>query len=55
MLGITVHAIKGHCPVYERGNRIVIENPTVLVEERDAVCMHALPTIFRDALILEYS
>lgn len=27
MLGITVHAIKRHCPVYEMGDRIVIENP----------------------------
>ena len=29
MLEITVHDIKGHCPVYKKGDRIVIQNPQI--------------------------
>jgi len=55
MLEITVHDIKGTCPVYKVGDKITIKNPTILLEETDALCTHALPTILHYALILEYS
>jgi uncharacterized repeat protein (TIGR04076 family) len=55
MLEIIVHEIKGHCPVYEKGDRISIENPNIKVKETDALCTHALPTILHYSLILEYS
>lgn len=53
MLEITVDNIKGHCPVYKVGDRIVIQNPQINLEETDALCTHALPTILHYALILE--
>ena len=55
MLEITVHDIKGTCPVYQVGDKITIKNPNILLEETDALCTHALPTILHYALILEYS
>ena len=55
MLEITVHEIKGNCPVYELGDRIVIQNPQINLEKTDALCTHALPSILHYALILEKS
>lgn len=55
MLEITVHKIKGECPVYNVGDKIVIENPEINLEITDALCTHALPTILHYALILEYN
>jgi uncharacterized repeat protein (TIGR04076 family) len=55
MLEITVHDIKGTCPVYTVGDKIAIKNPNVILEETDALCTHALSTILHYALILEYS
>lgn len=53
MLEITVHDIKGHCPVYKIGDKIVIQNPQIILEKTDALCTHALPSILHYALILE--
>ena len=55
MLKITVHDIKGNCPVHKIGDQIVIENPEIKLKETDALCTHALPTILHYALILEYN
>ena len=55
MLEITVHDIKGNCPVYKVGDRIIIQNPEIKLKETDALCIHALPTILHYALILEYN
>ena len=54
MLEITVHEIRGKCPVHRVGDRIVIENPKIILEKTDALCTHALPNILHYALILEY-
>jgi len=41
-----VVTIKGHCPVYEIGDKIVIEDGFRLnLEETDAVCMHSLASL----------
>jgi uncharacterized repeat protein (TIGR04076 family) len=53
MLKITVHDIKGHCPVYKVGDKIVIQNPQIILEKTDALCTHALPSLLHYALILE--
>jgi uncharacterized repeat protein (TIGR04076 family) len=53
MLKITVHDIKGHCPVYRVGDKIVIQNPQIILEKTDALCTHALPSLLHYALILE--
>ncbi|MBW1958993.1 MAG: TIGR04076 family protein [Deltaproteobacteria bacterium] len=54
MLEITVHDIKGNCPVHNVGDRIIIQNPEINLEETDALCTHALPTILHYVLILEH-
>ncbi|NIM97419.1 MAG: TIGR04076 family protein [candidate division Zixibacteria bacterium] len=55
MLEILVHEIRGNCPVYKVGDRIIIENPEIKLEETTALCTHALPTILHYCLILEYN
>jgi uncharacterized repeat protein (TIGR04076 family) len=55
MLEVEVYDIKGTCPVYKKGDKIAIRNPNIVLEETDALCTHALPTILHYALILEYS
>ena len=55
MLEITVHHIKGTCPVHKVGDKITIKNPNIVLEETNALCTHALPTILHYSLILEYS
>jgi uncharacterized repeat protein (TIGR04076 family) len=54
MLAITVHEIKGNCPVHKIGDKIIIENPEIKIEGTDALCTHALPSILHYALILEH-
>ncbi|MBW2321896.1 MAG: TIGR04076 family protein [Deltaproteobacteria bacterium] len=46
MLEITVHDIKGNCPVHNVGDRIIIQNPEINLED--------LPTILHYVLILEH-
>lgn len=41
-LVIKVREIRGECPVYEKGDKIVIEGPKIKLEETDAICVHAL-------------
>jgi uncharacterized repeat protein (TIGR04076 family) len=41
-LVITVKEIRGNCPVFSVGDRIVIESPEIVPEETDALCVHAL-------------
>ncbi|MBC7100173.1 MAG: TIGR04076 family protein [Methanobacteriales archaeon] len=53
MLEITVHRIKGECPVYKEGDKIVVDDPEILLEETDALCTHALSTILHYTTILE--
>ena len=41
-----VVTIEGHCPLYEIGDKIVIEDGFRLnLEETDAVCMHSLASL----------
>lgn len=53
MLEITVHEIRGTCPVYRVGDTITIKNPDIVLDKTDALCAHALPTMLHYALILE--
>ena len=34
--------IKGNCPVYKIGDKIVIEGPEINLHQSDKVCVHAL-------------
>jgi uncharacterized repeat protein (TIGR04076 family) len=38
---ITVKEIRGNCPVFKVGDRIVVESPKIVVDETDNICIHA--------------
>ena len=40
-----VAEIRGKCPVFHVGDRIVIEGPAINLEETDAVCTHAFASL----------
>ena len=40
-LVITVKKIRGNCPVFRVGDRIVVESPKVAVEKTSNICIHA--------------
>ena len=54
MLEIEVHEVRGHCPVYKKGDVIVIDDPEIDLAKTDALCIHALSTLLHYALILEH-
>ena len=41
-LFITAKEIRGKCPVFSVGDKIVIEAPEIVPEKTDALCVHAL-------------
>jgi len=38
---ITVKEIRGNCPVFNVGDRIVVESPKIVVDKTDNICIHA--------------
>jgi len=38
---LTAKEIRGNCPVFKAGDRIVVESPRIVVSETDNVCVHA--------------
>ena len=55
MIECVVHEIKGKCPVYKVGDKITINDPEIVLDKTDAICIHALENILHYALILEYN
>jgi uncharacterized repeat protein (TIGR04076 family) len=53
LLEISVHKIKGNCPVYTKGVTILISDPEIILDKTDALCTHALSTILHYATILQ--
>jgi len=53
VLEIQVHEIRGKCPVYREGDRIIVDDPEIDLERTDALCTHALSTILHYTTILE--
>ena len=53
MLEIRVREIRGSCPVYKVGDKIVIDDPRILLDKTDAVCVHALSTLLHYVVALE--
>jgi uncharacterized repeat protein (TIGR04076 family) len=39
---MTTKEIRGNCPVFSIGDRIIIEAPEIVPERTDALCVHAL-------------
>lgn len=52
ILEIKVHEIKGLCPVYKKGDRIVVDDQGIVLEKNDALCTHALSTLLHYAMVL---
>ena len=40
-LTITAKEIRGKCPVFKVGDKIVVETPKIVLKETDAFCVHA--------------
>ena len=53
MLEIIVHEIRGRCPVYKVGDKMMIDDPRILVDKTDAICTHALSSLLHYVLVLE--
>jgi uncharacterized repeat protein (TIGR04076 family) len=53
MLEIEVVEIRGKCPVYKVGDKIVIDGPSIVLEKTDALCIHALSVILHYAVALD--
>ena len=53
MLEIRVCEIRGKCPVYRVGDKIVINGPEVVLEQTDAVCVHALSSLLHYVIALD--
>ena len=54
MLEIEVCEIRGKCPVFKIGDKIVIDDPKIVLERTNALCVHALSVILHYALALEH-
>ena len=52
MLIIEVAEIKGKCPVYKKGDNIVIDGPEIVLEKTDAICIHALASLLHYVVAL---
>jgi uncharacterized repeat protein (TIGR04076 family) len=53
MLEIEVIEIRGHCPVYNVGDKIVVDDPEIVLERTDALCTHALSSLLHYTLVLD--
>ncbi len=54
MLEIEVREVRGKCPVYEVGDKIVVDDPRILLDRTDELCTHALSTLLHYVTILEH-
>ena len=53
MLEIEVREIRGHCPVHKVGDKIIIEDPRIVLKKTDALCTHALSSLLHYVLALD--
>jgi len=42
---VEVHELMGLCPVFKKGDKIVIDEPNIILSETDAICTRALPML----------
>ena len=54
MLEIEVVEIRGTCPVHSVGDKIVVDDPKILLNKTDALCTHALSSLLHYVLVLEH-
>ena len=53
MLEIEVCEIRGKCPVYKVGDKIIADDPKIVLRETDALCTDALSSLLHYVLALE--
>jgi uncharacterized repeat protein (TIGR04076 family) len=51
-ISIEVVEIRGTCPVFNVGDRLFIDGPSLVKERTDAVCVHALPSLLHFSMAL---
>jgi uncharacterized repeat protein (TIGR04076 family) len=52
MIEIEAWEIRGKCPVFKKGDRIIMDPPRIILKETDAICIHALPSLLHYAIAL---
>lgn len=53
-LAVRVKEIRGKCPVFKVGDKIVIESPHIIPQETDAICVHALGSMLSMIVALSH-
>ena len=53
MLEIQVIKIRGKCPVFKLGDKIIVDDPEIVLNKTDALCTHALSSLLHYVLILD--
>jgi uncharacterized repeat protein (TIGR04076 family) len=53
MLDIEVCEVRGKCPVHKVGDKIVIDDPKIILHQTDSLCTHALSSLLHYVLALE--
>lgn len=53
MLEIEVCEVRGFCPVHSVGDKIVIDDPKIVMKKTDALCTHALSSLLHYVVALE--
>lgn len=53
-LVVTVKEVRGRCPVFKVGNKLVIESPKIVPEKTDALCVHALGSMLSMIVALSH-
>ena len=53
MLEIEVCEVRGKCPVYKVGDKIVVDDPVIVLDKTDALCTHALSSLLHYTVALE--
>jgi uncharacterized repeat protein (TIGR04076 family) len=49
---LEVSEIRDKCPVYKKGDKIVIDGPEIILENTDAICIHALAPLLHYVVAL---
>jgi len=53
-LVVTVKKVRGTCPVFKVGDKIIIESPKIIPEKTDALCVHALGSMLSMIIALSH-
>jgi uncharacterized repeat protein (TIGR04076 family) len=53
LLEVKVVEVRGFCPVHKVGDKIVVDDPEIVLEETDALCTHALSSLLHYVVALE--